>query len=107
MYVCTGTFDTSKIIIFIALIHPIQWTIAYPVGADRPAKRQKKTSCVSTGRSVPSTSALARWRVILPSCLDRVTSWHLFRLARTSAQAFKISSVFCGLYCVVDRFQLF
>ena len=34
---------------FIALIHPIQWTIAYPVSADRPAKRQKKTSCVSTG----------------------------------------------------------
>ena len=24
--------------IFIALIHPIQWTIAYPVGADQPAK---------------------------------------------------------------------
>ena len=39
----------SKNDIFIALIHPIQWTIAYPVGADRPAKRQKKTSCVSTG----------------------------------------------------------
>ena len=73
---------------FIALIQPIQWTIAYPVGADRPAKRQKKTSCVSTGRSVPSTSALARWRVVLPSCLDRVTSWHLFRLARTSVEAF-------------------
>ena len=47
---------------------------SFPVGADRPAKRQKKTSCVSTGRSVPSTSALARWRVVLPSCLDRVTS---------------------------------
>ena len=30
--------------IFIALIHPIQWTIANPVGADRPAKRQKKSS---------------------------------------------------------------
>ena len=57
--------------------------MAYPVGTDRPAKRQKKTSCVSTGRSVRSTSALARWRVVLPSCLDRVTSWHLFRLART------------------------
>ena len=41
--------------IFIALIHPIQWTIAYPVGADRPAKRQKKMSCVATGRPVPST----------------------------------------------------
>ena len=38
---------------FIALIHPIQWTIAYPVGADRPAKRQKKTSCVSTGQAGP------------------------------------------------------
>ena len=40
-------------IIFIALIHPIQWTIADLVGADRPAKCQKKTSCVSTGWSVP------------------------------------------------------
>ena len=38
---------------FFALIHPIQWTIAKPVGADRPAKRQKKTSCVSTGWPVP------------------------------------------------------
>ena len=38
---------------FIALIHPIQWTIAYPVGADLPAKRQKKTSCVSTGQACP------------------------------------------------------
>ena len=39
----------SQSILFIALIHPIQWTIANPVGTDRPAKRQKKTSCVSTG----------------------------------------------------------
>ena len=38
---------------FIALIHPIQWTIANPVGTDRPAKHQKKTSCVSTGWPVP------------------------------------------------------
>ena len=29
---------------FIVLIHPIQWTIADPVGADRSAKRQKKPS---------------------------------------------------------------
>ena len=33
--------------IFIVLILTIQWTIANPVGADWPAKRQKKTSCVS------------------------------------------------------------
>ena len=52
---------SDRTLLFIALIHPIQWTIAYPVGADRPAKRQKKTSCVSTGKPVPSTSALARW----------------------------------------------
>ena len=32
--------------IFIALIHPIQWTIALPVGATGPAKSQKKTSCI-------------------------------------------------------------
>ena len=43
----SGTF------LFIALMHPIQWTIAYPVGVDRPAKRQKKTSCVSTGQAGP------------------------------------------------------
>ena len=40
---------------FIALILPIQWTIANPVGSDRPAKRQKKASCVSTGWPVRST----------------------------------------------------
>ena len=32
------------IFFFIAFIHPIQWTIANPVSADRPAKRQKKSS---------------------------------------------------------------
>ena len=40
-------------ILFIALIHPIQWTIANPVGSDRPAKHQKKMSCVSTGQACP------------------------------------------------------
>ena len=66
----SGTF------LFIALIHPIQWTIAYPVGADRPAKRQKKTSCVSTGQAGPvlctrqvacSTSFLSRQRDVIAS----------------------------------------
>ena len=61
---------------FIALIHPIQWTIAYPVGADRPAKRQKKTSCVSTGQAGPvlctrqmacRTSFLSRQRDVIAS----------------------------------------
>ena len=48
-------FIPTKSFNFIALIHPIQWTIANPVGADRPAKRQKKTSCVATGWPVRST----------------------------------------------------
>ena len=64
------------ILYFIALIHPIQWTIAYPVGADRPVKRQKKTSCVSTSRPVPvlctrqvacRTSFLSRQRDVIAS----------------------------------------
>ena len=38
---------------FITLIHPIQWTIANPVGADWPVKLQKKMSCVSTGQAGP------------------------------------------------------
>ena len=63
---------------FIALIHPIQWTIANPVGADRPAKRQKKTSCVSTGQAGPvlctrqmacRTSFLSRQREVTASFL--------------------------------------
>ena len=61
---------------FTALIHPIQWTIANPVGADRPAKHQKKTSCVSTGWPVPvlctrqaahGTSFLSRQRDVIAS----------------------------------------
>ena len=47
--------SVHKLLSFIALIHPIQWTIANPVGADQPAKRQKKTSCVTTGWLVRST----------------------------------------------------
>ena len=39
LYYC----EIIKKFTFIALIHPIQWTIAFPVGADRPAKRQKKS----------------------------------------------------------------
>ena len=66
---------------FVALIHPIQWTTANPVGADRPAKRQKKTSCVSTGRPVPvlctrkvahCTSFLSRQSDVIASFLFSV-----------------------------------
>ena len=38
--------EPKQIFDFIALIHPIQWTIALPVGATGPAKRQKKTSYI-------------------------------------------------------------
>ena len=46
------TFSWTKYVL-IALIHPIQWTIAYPVRAGWPAKCQKNTSCVSTGQAGP------------------------------------------------------
>ena len=36
----------EEFINFIALIHPIQWTIALPVSATGPAKCQKKMSCI-------------------------------------------------------------
>ena len=29
---------------FIVLIHPIQWTIANPVGADRPTRKRRPVS---------------------------------------------------------------
>ena len=84
---------------FIALIHPIQWTIANPISTDRPAKCQKQTSCVSPGWPVGSTSALTRWRVVLPSCLDRVTSWHLFPFCRELVHMdFDSLLVFCVFF---------
>ena len=60
--------------IFIALIHPIQWTIAFPVGADRPTKQQKSHSvCMHTGRRAlvctrqVSPLVLASWPVPVTS----------------------------------------
>ena len=58
---------------FIALIHPIQWTIAIPVGVDWPAKHQKKTSCVSTGWPV-LTLCTRQVACRTSFCLDSVTS---------------------------------
>ena len=64
------------IVYFIALIHPIQWTIANPVSADQPAKCQKKTPCVSTCQAgqvlctrqvAHHTSFLSRQRDVIAS----------------------------------------
>ena len=46
MYVKNLLINNLNFYIFIALIHPIRWTIALPVSANSPAKRQKKTSCI-------------------------------------------------------------
>ena len=67
--------------IFIVLIHPIQWTIALPVGATGPPNVRKRRPVYNTSRA-GQESAFARCRLVLPCCLDNVTSWHLFRLAR-------------------------
>ena len=58
---------------FIALIHPIQWTIALPVGATGPAKRQKKSFCIKY-RQDRSECTFARCRLVHTSCLVRMTS---------------------------------
>ena len=85
---------------FIALIHPIQWTIAYPVGADQPAKRQKKTSCVSTGQAGPvlctrqmacRTSFLSRQRDVIAS----------FSFGARSVQAEFLQSLTFAEYSVI------
>ena len=61
---------------FIVLIHPTQWTIVNPVGADWPATCQKKPSCLFTGWAGP---VLYICQVAHhTSCLDRATSSHLF-----------------------------
>ena len=52
----------------------------------------RKRRPVSPPDRLAQYCALARWRVVLPSCLDRVTSWHLFRLARDLCK--RIISVF-------------
>ena len=39
--------------IFIALIHPIQWTIALPIFMTGTTKRQKKTSCIHCRTALP------------------------------------------------------
>ena len=44
----------------------LSWTLA---GCLRPPEKAFSSTC-----------ALTRWRNVLPSCLDSVTSWHLFRL---------------------------
>ena len=58
---------------FIALIHPIQWTIALLVGATGPAKCQKKTSCIyyrqDWSQSVHRTSFLSRQHDVIASFL--------------------------------------
>ena len=74
-------FDSNmKILInyiFIALIHPIQWTIALPVGATGPAKRQKKTSCIyyrqDRSQSVHSPGGASYFISCLP--LDVIASF--------------------------------
>ena len=63
--------------VFIALIHPIQWTIALPVGATGPAKRQKKTSCIyyrqDRSQSVHSPGGASYFISCLP--LDVIASF--------------------------------
>ena len=59
---------------FIALMHSIQRTIALPVGTTGPVKCQKKDVLYILTKGLIMESAFARWHIVLPSCLDSVTS---------------------------------
>ena len=105
-----------KIADFIALIHPIQWTIAYPVGADRPAKRQKKTSCVSTGQAGPvlctrqmacRTSFLSRQRDVIASFSFGACTWCTDFLSELYFQVLYLNSYnFHFFICSLDSRRL-
>ena len=82
---------------FIALIHPIQWTIALPVGATGPAKRQKKTSCIyyrqDRSQSVHSPGGASYFISCLP--IDVIASFSFG--AKECADIF-IRDTFCVFY---------
>ena len=53
-----------------------------------PPNARKKCSCASTGR--PGLSVLfARWRIILPTCQDNVTSQYFFHFVHVPSDAFR------------------
>ena len=91
MFVVLGCF------IFIALIHPIQWTIALPVGATGPAKRQKKTSCIyyrqDRSQSVHSPGGASYFISCLP--IDVIASFSFG--AKECADNFHQRCVLCFL----------
>ena len=86
--------ETFKKDIFIALIHPIQWTIALPVGATGPAKRQKKTSCIyyrqDRSQSVHSPGGASYFISCLP--IDVIASFSFG--AKECAEDFLLRYVF-------------
>ena len=85
--------EPKQIFNFIALIHPIQWTIANPVGADRPAKRQKKTSCVSTSWPVPVL------------CIRQVAHGIYFLSRQHDVSIFFVWRVYCAnVFSTISRY---
>ena len=92
---------------FIALIHPIQWTIALPVGATGPAKRQKKTSCIyyrqDRSQSVHSPGGASYFISCLP--LDVIASFSFG--AKECAEEFLQRYVFEVLQRTLPSFVFF
>ena len=92
---------------FIALIHPIQWTIALPVGATGPAKRQKKTSCIyyqhDRSQSVHSPGGASYFISCLP--LDVIASFSFG--AKECAEEFLQRYVFEVLQQIPPSFVFF
>ena len=92
---------------FIALIHPIQWTIALPVGATGPAKRQKKTSCIyyRQDRSQSVHSPGGAWDFISCLPIDVIASFSFG--AKECAEDFLQRYVFEVLQRTLPSFLFF
>ena len=91
------------------LIHPIQWTtngqlLTRSAQTGPPNARKRRPVFPPAGWS--QYCAFAWWRMVFTSCLDNMTSYHLFRLARVLCRSvFNISRVFKGKSVHYDGFS--
>ena len=105
-----------QICLFIVLIHPIQWTIALPVGATGPAKQQKKSSCINylqdRSRSVHSPGVASCILSVQTGWLHRVFFvWHMectdvFLLCCETRRIFKTILLFEHLLYFINFISL-
>ena len=66
----------SKLNFYRLIPYPMDNMLNRSAQTGPPNVRKRRPVFPPAGRS--SHCALARWRIVLPCCLDNLTSWHLF-----------------------------